>query len=153
MNNENYKVIETRPSVRHHRGEGRRSPRGHHQFALYSGLHGGDGAILPLARLVRSRAGLMADTHYVPVSEQRYARILQVLENHPDPLGWDRAMMCRLSGNIDGLVSSANNLGPGETPIAMAVHDLLTLADALFFASTINPPQIAAQLASYVRRD
>ena len=95
----------------------------------------------------------MADTHYVPVSEQRYARILQALEDYPDPLVWDRALTSKLSRNIHGLIDSANNLGPGDTPIAMAVDDLRALAEGIFVAGTINPPQIAAKIASYVRRD
>ena len=95
----------------------------------------------------------MADTHYVPVSEQRYARILQTLENHPAPLDWNRAGVTMLADSLDTLADSTGELGKNDTPIVMAVDLLLGLAINLRSAVRFNPPQIAARLASFVRRD
>ena len=59
----------------------------------------------------------------------------------------------KLSDNIDGLIYSANNLGPGDTPIAMAWMIFGRWQTNYLSRDTINPPQIAAKIASYVRRD
>ena len=91
--------------------------------------------------------------HYVPVSEQRYARILETLEQAPDPQDWNHLRVCALADTLDALANSTDQLGPDDTPIVMDVNLLRTQADDLRHRDTINPPQLAARLASYVRRE
>ena len=62
--------------------------------------------------------------HYVPVIEQRYAQIIQELEQHPARNQWSRKDRRQLSANLKVLASSGVQAVPGDTVIAMAV-DLL----------------------------
>ena len=93
----------------------------------------------------------MVDVHYVPVSGQRYARILQILEQAPDPLDWNHTKVCALADDLYALAT--DRPGVGETPLPMAVDLLRKQAADLRGRDTINPPQLAARLASYVQRD
>ena len=89
--------------------------------------------------------------HYVPVSEQLYARIIETLEQRPDPADWTPSLC---SGIADDLAMLANsfNMDPGTTPIVMAVDRVRSVAISLRSVGTINPPKLAACLASFVQR-
>ena len=89
--------------------------------------------------------------HYVPVSEQRYAEILQDLEQHPARNQWSRTDRHLLAGHISALVESAHNLGPGDVPIPMAVDRLLDVTLWLPAASWLLPSDLVALLESYVQ--
>ena len=59
--------------------------------------------------------------HYVPVIEQRYAQIIQDLEQHPARNQWSRRDRQRLSSQLLELTISGPGSGPGDTLIPMAV--------------------------------
>ena len=89
--------------------------------------------------------------HYVPVSEQRYAEIIQDLEQHPARNQWSSADRYTLARHISELVYSAHNLGPGDIPIPMAVDRLLDVTQWLPGASWLLPSDFIALLESYIQ--
>ena len=58
-----------------------------------------------------------SDIRYLPVSEQRYARMIQVLEQHPSARQWGRVDRTKLRDELYGLVNSADQIGPWDTVI------------------------------------
>ena len=89
--------------------------------------------------------------HYLPLSEQRYARIIQILEQHPARNLWSRADRMNLGSDIMALANSANEGGPGTDQITMAANQLLEVADWLPGAVGFSPPDLIDLLRSYVQ--
>ena len=89
--------------------------------------------------------------HYVPVIEQRYAEIIQDLDQHPARNQWSRADRERLSGNLKALTISGPESGPGETLIPMAVDRVLDVANWIPEAAGFSPSDLIDLLKSYVQ--
>ena len=90
--------------------------------------------------------------HYVPVSEQRYARVLQALEGYAHA-PWRHPQWCAIADDIYGIASSTDQLGPGDTPIPMDVDALRDLAKWMqSHDGTVNAVQVAVRIASAVQR-
>ena len=89
--------------------------------------------------------------HYVPVVEQRYAEIIQDLEQHPARNQWSRADRYALARNITELTNSTTNLGPGETTIPMAVDRLRDVVQWLPHAAGFSPSDLIELIKSYVQ--
>ena len=87
--------------------------------------------------------------HYVPVVEQRYAEIIQNLEQHPARNQWSRADRSNLSRNIFALAYDQG--GPGDRMIPMAVDRLHDVALWLPDAGWLLPSDLIALLESYVQ--
>ena len=87
--------------------------------------------------------------HYVPVVEQRYAEIIQDLQQHPARNQWSGADRSRLSGHITSLATDPG--GSGSTMIPMAVDRLIDVAGWLLDASGFSPPDLIDLLKSYVQ--
>ena len=86
--------------------------------------------------------------HYVPVSEQRYARIIQILKQHPYRNQWGRDERQRLASDIEALAQSFD-FDPGTQAIPMAVDRLREVADWLPGAVGFSPSDLEALLESY----
>ena len=89
--------------------------------------------------------------HYVPVVEQRYAEILQGLEQHPARNQWSRADRATLSTNLYALVNSTHQAGLGDTMIPMAVDRVRDVATWLPGAVGFSPADLIELLESYVQ--
>ena len=89
--------------------------------------------------------------HYVPVSEQRYAEILENLDQHPARNQWSRDDRVRLAANIEALANSANEAGPGTKTIPLAVDLLREVSDWLPAAVGFSPRDLKDLLMSYVQ--
>ena len=89
--------------------------------------------------------------HYVPVVEQRYAEIIQNLEQHPARNQWSRSDRAALSIKFRALVNSVNQGGPGATLIPMAIDRVRDVADWLPGAVGFSPSDLIELLKSYVQ--
>ena len=89
--------------------------------------------------------------HYVPVVEQRYAEILQDLEQHPARNQWSRSDRVILATNLHALVNSTYEDGPGSTLIPMAVDHVRDVAAWLPGAVGFSPADLIELLESYVQ--
>ena len=88
--------------------------------------------------------------HYVPVVEQRYAEIIQDLEQHPARNQWSRADRGALADAILLLASSSGG-GEGDSFIPMAVDRLREVVNWLPGAGWLLPSDLIALLESYVQ--
>ena len=91
--------------------------------------------------------------HYVPVVEQRYAEIIQNLEQHPAKNQWSQGDRKRLSSNLIVLIASGAQSGPGDTLIPMAVDKLRDTAAWIKEADVqgFSPASVIGMLKSYVQ--
>ena len=122
------------------------------------------GKTLPghLAHLPVEKAGDLADggvklmsdnrlIHYVPVSEQRYAEIVQYLKQHPARNQWSHADRLSLAAKLTALVESEHNLGPRDQTIPMAVDLLREVVGWLPGGVGFNPHELRELIESYVQ--
>ena len=89
--------------------------------------------------------------HYVPVVEQRYAEIIENLEQHPARNQWSRKDRERLSSDLWTLAISGPQSGPGDTLIPMAVDRVREVAHWLPGAVGFSPSDLVDLLKSYVQ--
>ena len=89
--------------------------------------------------------------HYVPVVEQRYAEIIQNLEQHPARNQWSRADRTRLANALSKLDPKLCPIGPGDTVIPMAVDLVRDVAAWLHSAAGFSPADLIDLLKSYVQ--
>ena len=89
--------------------------------------------------------------HYVPVVEQRYAEIIQDLEEHPARNQWSRGDRKRLSAKLIHLATSGPEAGPGATLIPMAVDRVRDVAGWIQDAPGFSPAGLVDLLKSYVQ--
>ena len=88
--------------------------------------------------------------HYLPVVEQRYARIIEELRNHPARSQWSEADRAKLALGISALANSTDEVEPNDTTIAMAVDLLREVASWLPAAVGFSPHGLISLLQSYV---
>ena len=89
--------------------------------------------------------------HYVPVVEQRYAEIVQNLEQHPARNQWSRLDRERLGSSLTFLMHSGESSGPNDTLIPMAIDLVHEVADWIPGAVGFFPYDLIALLGSYVQ--
>lgn len=89
--------------------------------------------------------------HYVPVSEQRYAEIIENLDQHPGRNQWSRQDRQALANAIDRLAISDQQEVAGDTMIPMAVDLVSEVADWLPTAVGFYPRDLTRLLMSYVQ--
>ena len=89
--------------------------------------------------------------HYVPVVEQRYAEIIENLEQHPARNQWSLEDRRRLSVSLTTLANSSYQAGPGETLIPMAIDRVREVAAWVTGAVGFSPTVLIDLLKSYVQ--
>ena len=89
--------------------------------------------------------------HYVPVIEQRYAEIIQNLEQHPARNQWSRFDRQGLASNLMELIVSGPQAGPGATMIPIAVDLVRVLAQRIRNVAGFSPADVTKLLTSYVQ--
>ena len=91
--------------------------------------------------------------HYVPVSEQYYARLIEELDGHPYSNQWSRADRCHFASDLNMLAESGDEAGPDSTLIPIAVDRIRDVADWLPGAVGFSPLDLKDLLMSYVQED
>ena len=89
--------------------------------------------------------------HYVPVSEQYYARLIEELDGHPFANQWSRADRHHFAADLYKLAESGDEAGPNTTMIPMAVDRVRDVADWLPGAIGFMPFYLVRLLNSYVQ--
>ena len=89
--------------------------------------------------------------HYVPVVEQRYAEIIQNLEQHPARNQWSRYDRIHLARALNKLDPRSVPIVAGDTLIPMAVDRLSDVAYWLPSAAGFSPSDLIELLKSYVQ--
>ena len=93
--------------------------------------------------------------HYVPVAEQRYAEVIQNLEQHPARNQWSRSDRISLAIDLGKLDPSNVPIVAGDTLIPMDIARVHDLRDWLLFKVQdglgYEPADLIDLLKSYVQ--
>ena len=89
--------------------------------------------------------------HYVPVVEQRFAEIIEDLRQHPGRNQWSQEDRKTLSVNLYALADSANQAGPTDTLISIAVDRVRDVALWVIDAAGFSPSELITLLRTFVQ--